>query len=56
MIAVSALPKDLPDGIEIDVSMLDAGDSIRAKELPLPDGVTLAVDPELYVVRVTGGK
>ena len=26
------------------------------KEIALPEGVELAVDPELYVVRVTGGK
>jgi large subunit ribosomal protein L25 len=56
VINVSALPKDLPDGIEIDISKLDAGDSLRAKDLPLPEGVSLGVDPELYIVRVTGGK
>lgn len=56
VIKVSALPKDLPTGIEIDISKLDAGESIRAQDLPLPEGVTLAVDPQLYVVRVTGGK
>jgi len=56
VIEVSGLPKDLPYGIEIDISKLDAGDSIRAKELPLPEGVSLAVDDELNIVRVTGGK
>ena len=56
VIRITALPKDLPTGIEIDISKLDAGESIRASELPLPDGVSLAVDPELNIVRVTGGK
>ena len=56
VIKVSALPKDLPEGLEIDISKLDAGDAIRAKDLALPDGVSLAVDPELYICRVTGGK
>lgn len=56
VIKVSALPADLPDGIEIDVSGLDAGGSLRAKDVPLPEGVSLAVDPELYIVRVTAGK
>lgn len=56
IIRISALPKDLPEGIEIDISKLDAGSSFRAKELPLPEGVSLAVDPDTYIVRVTGGK
>lgn len=56
VIRVTALPRDLPVGLEIDISKLDAGESIRAKDLPLPEGVSLAVDPELYIVRVTGGK
>jgi len=56
VIPVRALPKDLPYGLEIDVSHLDTGASIRAKELQLPEGVSLAVDPELIIVRVTGGK
>ena len=56
VIKVSALPKDLPEGLEIDISKLEGGDAIRAKDLALPDGVSLAVDPELYICRVTGGK
>ena len=56
VVEVSALPKDIPVDIEIDVSSLEAGGSIRAKDLPLPDGVSLSVDPELFIIRVTGGK
>jgi large subunit ribosomal protein L25 len=56
VVQISALPKDIPVDIEIDVSSLEAGGSIRAKDLPLPDGVSLSVDPELFIVRVTGGK
>jgi len=56
VIKVKAMPRSLPKALELDVSKLDAGDSIRTKEIALPEGVELAVDPELYVVRVTGGK
>jgi len=56
VIKVKALPRALPAALELDVSHLDAGGSIRAKDVALPEGVELAIDPELYIVRVTGGK
>ena len=56
VIKVKALPRALPEALELDVTHLDTGGSIRTKELALPEGVELAIDPELYVVRVTGGK
>jgi len=56
VIKVSALPKDLPEGLEIDISTLESGDSIRAKDLKLPEGVSLAVPEDLNICRVTGGK
>lgn len=56
IIKVKALPRALPEALELDVSHLDTGGSIRAKDMALPEGVELAIDPELYIVRVTGGK
>jgi large subunit ribosomal protein L25 len=37
---VSCLPKDLPEFIEVDLSKLDAGQSIHVSNLTLPKGVT----------------
>lgn len=44
---IECLPKDLPDFISIDVSKLNIGDSIHVRDLPLPDGVTTRVQPDL---------
>jgi large subunit ribosomal protein L25 len=43
---VKARPADLPAHIEVDVSELSIGQTIRVGEVPLPDGVTTDVDPE----------
>ena len=40
-VAVECLPKDLPEFIEVDISALDIGDSIRLSAVTVPDGVTL---------------
>lgn len=40
-IDVKALPKDLPEFIEIDVSGLDIGDHLELKDIKLPNGVEL---------------
>jgi len=52
-ITVSALPLDLPNMIEIDVSGLtEIGQTLHASELSLPQGVELASDAEMTLVRV----
>lgn len=38
---IECLPKDLPEYIAVDVSMLEIGDMIRLSELAMPVGVTL---------------
>jgi len=43
-VEISALPKALPEFIEIDVVALDMGDSIHLADIKLPEGVSL---PEL---------
>jgi large subunit ribosomal protein L25 len=43
-VTVSCLPANLPDHIEIDVTALDIGDSIKVKEMKLPEGITV-LDP-----------
>lgn len=52
-VEVEALPKDLPREIKIDISGLDSFDKhIRAKDLILPSGVKIDLDPEEVIVSV----
>ncbi|MEZ6037552.1 MAG: 50S ribosomal protein L25 [Planctomycetota bacterium] len=52
MITISALPTAIPESIEIDISKMEVDDVLRAKDLPLPEGVELAVEPELTICHV----
>jgi large subunit ribosomal protein L25 len=47
---IKARPGDVPASIEIDVSSLEIGDSLRVSDLTLPEGVTTEADPEAPVV------
>mgnify|MGYP006281580407 CR=1 FL=1 len=40
-IEVAALPKDLPEYLEVDLSSLEPGDAVMLADIPLPDGVTI---------------
>ena len=40
-VLVSALPKDLPEYIEVDMTDLEAGSAVRLSDLQLPEGVSL---------------
>jgi large subunit ribosomal protein L25 len=41
---VSCLPSDLPDFIDLDVSVLDIGNSIKVQDIKVPEGITV-LDP-----------
>ena len=49
-VAVNATPANIPAHIEVDISNLQIGDSIRIADLVLPAGVTTDLDPEEAVV------
>ena len=49
---VEALPMEVPDHLEIDVTNLGIGDSARLSEVRVPDGVTLLDDPETVLASV----
>jgi large subunit ribosomal protein L25 len=49
---VQCAPENIPESIEIDVSNLQAGDSLRVEELVLPQGVTALNDPGETVVII----
>jgi large subunit ribosomal protein L25 len=50
-IEVEALPTELPESIEIDLSTLAAiGDTITFKDIKLPEGVVAQLDPDTIIV------
>ena len=51
-IAVEAEATHLPDGIDVDVEGMEIGAAMYAKDLPLPEGATLQVDPDALVLHV----
>lgn len=56
-IEISALPKNLPHNIEVDISILALlGDQIHAKDLKLPTGVTMLTDGEEVVAVISSIK
>lgn len=51
-IEVEALPINLPENIEVDLSSLsEIGDAIHVKDLAVPKGVEFLTDPETLVVK-----
>jgi len=52
-IHVEALPLEVPQHVDADVSALHLGDSIRIADIQLPESVTLLDDPETVVASVT---
>ncbi|MFL6593093.1 MAG: 50S ribosomal protein L25/general stress protein Ctc [Luteimonas sp.] len=60
-IQVSCLPKDLPEFIEVDLSNLNAGDTIHLSQVKLPQGVEvpelkLGADHDVAVVVARMGR
>jgi large subunit ribosomal protein L25 len=49
-LTINAMPGDIPNSIEVDITDLAIGDTIRVGDLPLPAGVTTDVDPDESVV------
>ena len=49
-LTVHATPDRIPTSIDVDISRMQIGDTIRVGDLSLPDGVTTDVDPEEAVV------
>jgi large subunit ribosomal protein L25 len=47
---VSALPMEVPEHLDLDVSHLEMGDTLRLTDLRTPEGVTLLDDPEETVL------
>ncbi|NMB61695.1 MAG: 50S ribosomal protein L25 [Chloroflexi bacterium] len=56
-VEVEALPQDLPEGISVDVSVLDEiGKAIYVKDLPAIDKVEILTDPEELIAITSAVK
>lgn len=58
---LNALPIDaeathLPEAVTVSIEGLDAGASVLAKDIPLPQGASLAVDAETVVLHVVAAQ
>ena len=51
-IPIEAEATNIPTGVDVDVQGMEIGASVHAKDLELPDGTTLQVDPEALVLHV----
>ena len=49
-VRVEALPLEIPEHLDVDVSEMRIGDTLRLSELEVPDNVTLLDDPETTVL------
>jgi large subunit ribosomal protein L25 len=51
-ISVEAEATHIPTGVEVSVEGLEVGAAVHAGDLQLPEGSTLAVDPEILILHV----
>jgi large subunit ribosomal protein L25 len=49
---IQCLPGAIPEEFRVDVTALEIGDSIHVRDLTLPEGVELLIDPNLSIVSV----
>jgi large subunit ribosomal protein L25 len=52
-IQIEALPGDVPEVVNHDVSTLSVGDTVHVSDLTMPSGVTILDDPEIVVASIT---
>ncbi|MGQ0847050.1 MAG: 50S ribosomal protein L25/general stress protein Ctc [Sporichthyaceae bacterium] len=54
VLEVMAEATHIPEFFEVDISGLKAGTQIQAKDIKLPAGIELVLEPEVLVVNITG--
>ncbi len=52
-VLVEVLPTEIPEYIELDVSAVEVGGSLRVADLPAIDGVTYIDDPDAVIMSIT---
>lgn len=55
-VEIECLPRNIPEVVEVDVSNLDVGDSIRVRDLVVSDDVKILTDGDLAVASVVGAR
>lgn len=55
-VTVECLPGSIPEYAEVDITALKIGDHCSAKDIQLPEGVKLLIDPERVIVGVLAPK
>jgi len=53
-LSVECLPREIPEGIDVDVSHLHIGESLHVGEVAVPAGVRVLHEPEVVIATVTG--
>ncbi|HTL48177.1 MAG TPA: 50S ribosomal protein L25/general stress protein Ctc [Verrucomicrobiae bacterium] len=51
-IEVTCLPTQIPESITVDVKVMQVGDSIHARDLKVPEGVSINLEPDEVVIAV----
>lgn len=51
-IEIEALPKDVPEHLEVDISELEIGDSVRVGDLTPPPGVEIVSDADEMILTI----
>jgi large subunit ribosomal protein L25 len=51
-VAVEAEATNIPPGVEVNIDGLPIGGSVHARDLELPDGVSLAMEPDTLILHV----
>jgi large subunit ribosomal protein L25 len=49
---IECLPRDIPDSIVIDVTDMDIGDSIHARDITVADKIRILTNPEQVVITI----
>ena len=52
-VVVEALPMEVPEHLELDVSGMSVGDALRVADLPPAEGITYVDDPDTVLATVT---
>ena len=52
-VTVSCIPSLIPDTIDVVVDGLQPGTHLKAKDIDLPDGIELVIDPEAEIAMIT---
>ena len=52
-ITIACLPKDIPEHIELDITDLKLGESLKVSDIELADNIRILTDPEEVIATIT---